>query len=222
MLWFSSKPKKCRGKIERKGIINIDHANEATWCSQVTCSQFVHRMRFRIIWQTCQTLRIKSTLLEWKNKKQIQELCSDLDFQTDHLLPDSIITFCTPLMFLTWEKARPQLPELCALHFRNLTSHRVEIPKNCETGPHVYSPQKTIKTIKKRESLTICSCRNNGSTSFLSGGPAVISNSGLPRENPRAGPLGNKLQSKLLRLVSLRLPWLKRSGESRSRLSAKC
>ena len=68
-------------------------------------------------------------------------------------------------------------------------SHRVEIRKNCETGPQVYSPLKSIKIIKK-ESLTIRTLSDIGSTYFpvtfktLRSGPAVISNPGLPRENP--------------------------------------
>ena len=44
-------------------------------------------------WQTYQTLRITSALLEWKNPRK--ELYIDLDFQTDYLLPDSIVTLCT-------------------------------------------------------------------------------------------------------------------------------
>ena len=31
-----------------------------------------------------------------KKKNPTKDLCIDLDFQTDHLLPDSIITLCTP------------------------------------------------------------------------------------------------------------------------------
>ena len=49
------------------------------------------------------------------NEKQIQDLCSDLDFQTDHLLPDSILNSLHTLMFFTWVKDRPQQRELQAL-----------------------------------------------------------------------------------------------------------
>ena len=51
------------------------------------------------IWQTYQTLRITSALLELKNKKkQIQERNSavTLIFKQYHVLPDSIVTLCTP------------------------------------------------------------------------------------------------------------------------------
>ena len=101
----------------------------------------------QIIWQTYQTLRITSARLEWKNGKQIQDPCSDLDFQTDHLLLDSIITLHT-LMFFTWWRTDHNR-ELCALLFNewcvgSLTSHRVEIRKICETESHVYGPKKSL------------------------------------------------------------------------------
>ena len=39
------------------------------WRAHNLFSLFVHRPRYRIIWQTYWTLRITSALLEWKNKK---------------------------------------------------------------------------------------------------------------------------------------------------------
>ena len=47
--------------------------------------------------------------------------------------------------------------------------------------------KKTIKPIKKIESLTIGRCTDKGSTFSSSGFPAVISDSGRPRENPVLG-----------------------------------
>ena len=54
-------------------------------------------------------------------------------------------------MFLTWVKARPQHREL-RLYFYvecvgSLTSHRVEIRENSETGPQLYNPLKNHKKI---------------------------------------------------------------------------
>ena len=74
-------------------------ADAIKWRAHNLFSLYERRLRYgRIIWQTYETLRITSAILEWKNKKQIQEteIYIDLDFQTDHVLQDSIITLCTP------------------------------------------------------------------------------------------------------------------------------
>ena len=65
--------------------------------------------------------------------------------------------------------------------------HRVEIQKNCDMGPQVYSP---LKNHKKKESLTILTRSDKGSTYLpvtfktTGAGPAVISNPSLLHENP--------------------------------------
>ena len=71
--------------------------------------------------------------LNEKIKKQIQDLCSDIDFQTDHLLPDSV-NFLHTLMFFTWVKDKGQAttpgtlyPTLYKQCVGSLMSQRVEI-----------------------------------------------------------------------------------------------
>ena len=96
MWWFSSKPKKFHGKIGKVSLRSFTQIKLPD-----TIKWRVHNLfclctspAIQIIWQTYQTLRITSALL-------------DLDFQTDHLLPDSIITLCTPWWFsLGWRTDR--------------------------------------------------------------------------------------------------------------------
>ena len=79
------------------------------WCAHNNnlFSLFVHCLRYRIIWQTYQTLRI---------------LYSAVTLIFKQITYCRISSYCNSLhtsMFLTWVKARPQHRELCALSLTN-------------------------------------------------------------------------------------------------------
>ena len=152
MWWFSSKPK----NISRKNWEVRYHLHRSRKWSYlmlssdvlIICFVFLHRLRYKFIYLTnvsnLENYQCSSWMKKWKT---VQSLCSDLDFQTDHLLLDSIITLHT-LMFFTWRRTDHNR-ELCALLFNewcvgSLTSHRVEIRKICETESHVYGPKKSL------------------------------------------------------------------------------
>ena len=79
----------------------------------------------------------------------------------------------------TPESTTPTLYEQCV---GSLTSHSINIGKDCETGPTVFRPYP-----RRLESLTICRCHYKGSTFFsvivktLSVGPAGAWTRDLPR-----------------------------------------
>ena len=76
----------------------------------------------------------------------------------------------------------PSLYEECV---GSLTSHSINIGKDCETGPTVFRPYP-----RRLESLTICRCHYKGSTFFsvivktLSVGPAGAWTRDLPLNRP--------------------------------------
>ena len=76
----------------------------------------------------------------------------------------------------------PTLYEQCV---GSLTSHSINIGKDCETGPTVFRPYP-----RRLESLTICRCHYKGSTFFsvivktLSVGPAGAWTRDLPLNRP--------------------------------------
>ena len=110
MLWFSSKPKK---KFAEKLIA----PDAIKWRADKLLPAFVHHLRYKLFDKLIKPWGLKVFFLneKMKKKKQIQKLYSNLNFQTDHLLP-ALHT----LMFVTWVKARPQHRELGALLFTNI------------------------------------------------------------------------------------------------------
>ena len=86
----------------------------------------------------------------------------------------------------TPESTTPTLYEQCV---GSLTSHSINIGKDCETGPTVFRPYP-----RRLESLTICRCHYKGSTFFsvivktLSVGPAGAWTRDLPLNRPVLSP----------------------------------